>query len=110
MLLLLFVMALTDDKNAAPSSNFVPVLIGLVVAAIGMTYGNCGFAINPARDLSPRIFTAVAGWGTEVFTYVVFKFYIGLVIFFSIRSKQSSDQQDIGQRLQQRPFVWPSEN
>lgn len=68
MLLLLFVMALTDDKNAAPPSNLVPVLVGIVVTGIGMTYGNCGFAINPARDLSPRIFTAMAGWGTEVFT------------------------------------------
>jgi len=72
MLLLLFVMALTDNHNtAAPSPNFAPMCIGVGVAVIGMTFGmNCGFPINPARDLSPRIFTAVAGWGFEVFTYV----------------------------------------
>ncbi|TNN67014.1 Aquaporin-3 [Liparis tanakae] len=29
---------------------------------------NSGYAVNPARDLGPRLFTAVAGWGTEVFT------------------------------------------
>lgn len=70
MLLLMFVMALTDRNNAAaPPSNFVPLCVGIVVTVIGMTFGmNCGFPINPARDLSPRIFTAVAGWGFEVFT------------------------------------------
>ena len=31
-------------------------LIGLVVVAIGLTFGtNAGYAINPARDLGPRI-------------------------------------------------------
>jgi len=72
MMLLLFLMALTDGKNCAPSPNFAPLFIGLTVATIGMTFGmNCGYAINPARDLSPRIFTAMAGWGSQVFTYVI---------------------------------------
>jgi len=72
MLLLLFVMALMDSRNiAAPPQNFAPICIGVIVTVIGMTFGmNCGYPINPARDLSPRIFTAVAGWGFEVFTYV----------------------------------------
>jgi len=76
-MLLLFVMALTDSKNAGPSPNYTPLFIGLVVTVIGMTFGmNCGYAINPARDLSPRIFTAMAGWGTEVFTYVVLTSFV----------------------------------
>jgi len=29
---------------------------------------NSGCAMNPARDLGPRLFTAIAGWGMEVFT------------------------------------------
>jgi MIP family channel proteins len=67
-LLVLCVFALTDNKNMAPSSNLAPVLIGAVVFAIGMTFGyNSGYAINPARDLGPRLFTAFAGWGSGVF-------------------------------------------
>ena len=39
-----------------------------LVALIGMSFGlNAGYAINPARDLGPRLFTALAGWGGEVF-------------------------------------------
>jgi glycerol uptake facilitator-like aquaporin len=42
--------------------------VGLIVVVIGMTFGfNAGYAINPARDLGPRLFTAVGGWGSEVF-------------------------------------------
>ncbi len=34
----------------------VPIVVGLVVAVIGMSLGGTtGYAINPARDLSPRI-------------------------------------------------------
>jgi glycerol uptake facilitator-like aquaporin len=44
-------------------------VVGLLVILIGATFGlNAGYAINPARDFGPRLFTAVAGWGGEVFT------------------------------------------
>jgi MIP family channel proteins len=67
-LLVGLVFALTDNRNMAPSGNLAPLLIGSVVLVIGMTFGyNCGYAINPARDLGPRLFTAFAGWGAEVF-------------------------------------------
>jgi MIP family channel proteins len=67
-LLVLLVFALIDDRNIAPPSYLLPVLVGLVVVVIGQAFGfNAGYAINPARDLGPRLFTAMAGWGTEVF-------------------------------------------
>jgi glycerol uptake facilitator protein len=66
--LLLLVCALIDMRNTAPMSNMGPFLIGLVVVAIGLTYGtNAGYAINPARDLGPRLFTFFEGWGSIAF-------------------------------------------
>jgi glycerol uptake facilitator protein len=62
--LLIFVAALVDRRNLAPKGNLTPWLVGLGVAGIGMSYGaNAGYAINPARDLGPRLFALVAGWG-----------------------------------------------
>jgi glycerol uptake facilitator protein len=62
--LLMFVAALSDRRNLAPLSNLTPWLVGLAVAAIGMSYGaNSGYAINPARDFGPRLFAFIAGWG-----------------------------------------------
>jgi glycerol uptake facilitator protein len=62
--LLMFVVAVIDARNTAVQANLGPLLIGLVVAAIGMSYGaNAGYAINPARDFGPRLFAYLAGWG-----------------------------------------------
>ncbi|XP_031550196.1 aquaporin-3-like [Actinia tenebrosa] len=63
------IFAILDKNNNAPHKGVAPILIGLTVFIIGATFGlNCGYAINPARDLGPRIFTAMAGWGGGVFT------------------------------------------
>lgn len=62
--LLLFIAALIDTRNRAPGPGIAPLIIGLTVAAIGMTFGaNAGYAINPARDFGPRAFAYLAGWG-----------------------------------------------
>ena len=67
-LLIALIFALTDQKNLAPEGRLVPIHFGLLVVLIGMTFGfNAGYAINPARDLGPRLFTFVSGWGGEVF-------------------------------------------
>jgi glycerol uptake facilitator protein len=66
--LLLFVLAIVDNMNTGPQSNMAPLLIGLGVAAIGMSFGvDAGYAINPARDFGPRLFTYVMGWGQNAF-------------------------------------------
>lgn len=68
-LLIAGVFFLTDERNTPPPSGLTPVLVGMLVMAIGMAFGvNAGYAINPARDLGPRLFTAMAGWGHGVFT------------------------------------------
>jgi glycerol uptake facilitator protein len=62
-LLLFMILAIIDDRNQPPQANLTPVLIGAVVVVIGMAFGGLhGFAINPARDFGPRLFTAVAGF------------------------------------------------
>jgi glycerol uptake facilitator protein len=59
-----FVFALTDERNQAPRANLAPVVVGLVVVAVGLSFGaNAGYAINPARDFGPRLFAWIAGWG-----------------------------------------------
>jgi MIP family channel proteins len=67
-LLLMGLFALVDAKNANLPHYVVPVAAGALVLTIGATFGmNSGYAINPARDFGPRLFTFVAGWGGEVF-------------------------------------------
>lgn len=61
-LLLLLIFAITDEWNS-PSGILTPLMIGLVVVAIGVSFGGMhGYAINPARDFGPRLFTVVAGF------------------------------------------------
>jgi len=68
-ILLLVILAVTDLLNTPPGANLGPFVIGLLVVGIGMAWGTlAGYAINPARDFGPRLFTAVAGWHGEVFT------------------------------------------
>jgi len=68
-MLVLAVMAVSDKRNAQVPKCFVPVIVGFTVLVIGTSYGfNCGYGINPARDLGPRIFTSAAGWGIEPFS------------------------------------------
>lgn len=67
-LLLFGVRAVTDRRNAAPGANLEPVLVGVIVWSIGLSLGGLtGYAINPARDLGPRLTSAVFGWGSAVF-------------------------------------------
>jgi glycerol uptake facilitator protein len=62
-LLVLLIFAITDEFNLPPGANLAPPLIGLVVVAIGMSFGGMhGYAINPARDFGPRLFTVFAGF------------------------------------------------
>nr|XP_053627676.1 aquaporin-9-like [Cherax quadricarinatus] len=69
MLLLICVCAITDPRNMEVPKYMVPLLVGFVVLNIGICFGfNSGYAINPARDLAPRLFTILAGWGETPFT------------------------------------------
>ena len=66
--LALFVWAVTDPYNSPVGSNMAPWIVGMIVMAVGISFGaNAGYAINPARDFGPRIFAWIAGWGKVAF-------------------------------------------
>lgn len=70
---------ITDKRHRIPV-GFVPPLAGAIMSMVAMTFGaNGGFAINPARDLGPRLFTLCAGYGWEVFSSSGFYFWIPIV-------------------------------
>ncbi|XP_060927109.1 aquaporin-3a [Limanda limanda] len=67
--LIVCILAIVDPHNNSIPQGLEAFTVGFVVLVIGLSMGfNSGYAVNPARDLGPRIFTAMAGWGTEVFT------------------------------------------
>jgi glycerol uptake facilitator protein len=67
-LLVACIFAVIDEYNAPAKSNLAPFIIGLIVVVIGMSFGvNAGYAINPARDLGPRLFAWAQGWGKIAF-------------------------------------------
>jgi MIP family channel proteins len=78
-LLLLVIRAIGDARNNA-AGNLGPIVVGFLVMVIGMAFGfNAGYAINPARDFGPRLFTAIGGWGFDVFRVNNFYFWVPIV-------------------------------
>ncbi|XP_075864916.1 aquaporin-7 isoform X2 [Microcebus murinus] len=66
-MLQLCLCAITDKDNPEHQGT-QPLVIGFLIVIIGVGLGmNSGYAINPSRDLPPRFFTYLAGWGTQVF-------------------------------------------
>jgi glycerol uptake facilitator protein len=64
MVLLWGVLAAFDDRNwgVQTKANLGALLVGFTVLAVGLCLGGpSGYSINPARDLGPRLFGAIAG-------------------------------------------------
>lgn len=63
-MLVIGLLAILTPENLVPGTGFdkafSPALVGILVWAIGLSLGgSTGYAINPARDLGPRIAHAV---------------------------------------------------
>jgi glycerol uptake facilitator protein len=68
------ILAITDVGNKGPAaSGLGTLLVAFLVVSIGLSRGGpTGYAINPARDLGPRIMHAIlpiAGKGTSDWSY-----------------------------------------
>jgi glycerol uptake facilitator protein len=79
-LLLFMIFAITDERNQPPQANLMPVMIGAIVVVIGMGFGGLhGFAINPARDFGPRLFTVAEGFKNNGLTDGIRVFWVPIV-------------------------------
>ena len=68
-ILLLVVLCVTDPRNRARPQALTAVTIGLTVTLLISLLGPLTMAcFNPARDLAPRVFSSLAGWGMLPFT------------------------------------------
>lgn len=63
MFLVLGVVAFFDQDNWGRNAVVVgPIVVGLIVVGLGLSLGGpSGYAVNPARDLGPRLFGTVVG-------------------------------------------------
>lgn len=78
-LLLLLIFAISDERNQ-PAGQLAPIAVGLVVVAIGISFGGMhGYAINPARDFGPRLFTVAAGFKNNGLTDGSMVFWVPIV-------------------------------
>jgi len=72
LLIVIFATGVTDN-DAKPVNGLAALVVGLTVAGVGIATG--AYALNPARDIGPRIFTAMV-YGGEVFTVGGFYFVV----------------------------------
>ncbi|XP_026994034.1 aquaporin-3a [Tachysurus fulvidraco] len=67
--LIVCILAIVDPYNNPVPQGLEAFTVGFTVLVIGLSMGfNSGYAVNPARDLGPRLFTSISGWGSQVFT------------------------------------------
>ncbi|EME88662.1 uncharacterized protein MYCFIDRAFT_108013, partial [Pseudocercospora fijiensis CIRAD86] len=63
------ILALGDDQNAPPGAGMNSLIIGLVITGLSLSFVyNTGLAMNPTRDLGPRLAMLALGYGKELFT------------------------------------------
>lgn len=68
-ILVLVILGVTHPKNPARPGPLTAATIGLTVTLLISLLGPLTMAgFNPARDLAPRVFSSLAGWGAVPFT------------------------------------------
>ncbi|CAF0902418.1 unnamed protein product [Didymodactylos carnosus] len=75
-LLLIFIMAVGNQKNQSMSKAATPFAVALIIIALGTAYGkNCGYPLNPARDFGSRLF-ALCVYGAKIFQVKQYYFWV----------------------------------
>ncbi len=78
-LLVGLILAIVDGRNQPVQANLNPLIIGLLIVAIGASFGaNTGYAINPARDLGPRLWIGFVS-GFQSFSVDNYYFWLPIV-------------------------------
>ncbi|KAE9305376.1 hypothetical protein PF008_g21741 [Phytophthora fragariae] len=105
-LLLMAIYAITDERNRGAGPVGTPFAFAMLFMALGMALGmNTGYALNPARDFGPRLFTLLAGYGPKVFSDHAHYFWVpilgpliggvmGAGAYFSIVQLQHNDDDE----------------
>uniref|UniRef100_A0A3B4UZQ4 Aquaporin-3 n=1 Tax=Seriola dumerili TaxID=41447 RepID=A0A3B4UZQ4_SERDU len=114
--LIVCILAIVDPYNNPIPQGLEAFTVGFVVLVIGLSMGfNSGYAVNPARDLGPRIFTSMAGWGSEVFTVrngwflvpifapflgtfigvIIYQLMVGFHVEGEIRDKKTLEEENV---------------
>ncbi|KAM3184557.1 hypothetical protein ACTXT7_008136 [Hymenolepis weldensis] len=76
-LLMIGIMAVGDNHLVKKPGKFVPLLVGMVVyMAVGTYTANASSALNPARDLGPRLLLLATHWGVDAFTIDNYYFWV----------------------------------
>jgi len=64
------VLSLSDKRNGTLPVGLGAAIIWIMVLGIGTSLGmETSYAVNPARDLGPRLFLAMVGYGSVVFNF-----------------------------------------
>ncbi|OQR66150.1 aquaporin-10-like [Tropilaelaps mercedesae] len=80
-LLMYAISAIVDKHNTGiPVYLWAPCVSFMVMSIISTFSFNCAVAMNPARDLSPRLFTALAGYGLQGFRPLKGVFWVVAVV------------------------------
>lgn len=68
-LLVIVIFSVTHANNSNIPNRFPPIFVGMtIVILISILAPISQGGFNPARDLAPRLFSALAGWGSVPFT------------------------------------------
>lgn len=69
VILVLVIFSVTHANNTTIPNRFSPIFVGMtIVVLISLLAPISQGGFNPARDLGPRIFSSLAGWGSIPFS------------------------------------------